>query len=291
MYDHRWRSNWNGLIIALVLGLVLVQLATLTEANAQTVPTSTPDAEGVIYVEVMPNDSLWGIASNSGITLQELLAYNELTENTIIQPGQLLIIGYGTPPPTPTVELPTPTATATRPPPTQTATALPLPRTAICLVAYDDLNRDGIMDRGEPLKAAVAFTIFNEESVVGNYITDGESEPYCLEGLAPGEYKITRSLNRDEILTTDGDWALTLASGSILDLEFGSFVGADVASVDADDTASPGPTLGPASSEATPDIAEPIASEPDLTSTILIGLAILILVMLGVGLLLSFRRR
>jgi LysM repeat protein len=112
MRAHRWCGRSTTLIISFFLGLVVVAFALGTSAVAQGVPTATPDADGVIYVEVLPNDSLWGIASQSGITLQELLAYNGLSENTIIQPGQKLIIGYGTPPPTATIELPTPTATA-----------------------------------------------------------------------------------------------------------------------------------------------------------------------------------
>ena len=34
-----------------------------------------------------------------------------------------------------------------------------------------------IFDIGESLQTAVAITVFNSESVVANYITDGVSEP------------------------------------------------------------------------------------------------------------------
>jgi hypothetical protein len=148
-----------------------------------------------------------------------------------------------------------------------------------------------VRDREEPLKPAVAFTIFNDESVVGNYISDGKSEPYCLEGLAPGEYKITRSIGRDETLTTSGDWALTLASGTALDLEFGSFIGGSVATVASDDTLPPNPTLSLADVVATPETTGATANEPDSSGAILIGFTILMVLLLGAGLLLTFRSR
>ena len=53
--------------------------------------------------------------------------------------------------------------------------------------------------------------------------TDGLAEPHCLEDLTPGIYHVTRSLSNDEVLTTEGDWALTLSEGSVLNLAFGSY--------------------------------------------------------------------
>lgn len=203
-------------LLLFVLLLLLLPAALL----AQESPTPTPDAEGVIYVEVQPNDSLWAIAARAGLTLQELLDLNELQETSVVQPGDLLIIGYGTPPPTPTSDAPTPTLA----PPTPPSTAVP-PRTAICLAAFDDTNRDGVHDGAEPLRAGVAFTVYNDQEVIANYITDGRSEPHCLEGLEAGTYYVTRSIGRDEVLTTEGEWALTLVRGSVLNQSFGSYLG------------------------------------------------------------------
>ena len=91
------------------------------------------------------------------------------------------------------------------------------------MTAFDDLNRDGALDAGEPLLAGVAFTVFNDQIVVANYITDGVSEPHCLEALESGTYHVTRSISPDEVLTTQGDWAMTLSEGSELNLAFGSY--------------------------------------------------------------------
>jgi hypothetical protein len=208
---------------SLFLILAALLLASFGSALAQDNPTPTPDAEGNIYVIVQPNDSLWAIAARAGIPLAELLALNNLTEISIISPGDRLLIGQGEPPVSPTEAGAFPSPTATRPPPPPTATAVPPPRTAICLKAFVDLNRDGKHNAGEPFKASVAFTIFTEQAVTGNYVTDGISEPHCLENLESGDYKITRSISRDETLTTQGDWTISLAPGNVVELAFGSY--------------------------------------------------------------------
>ncbi|MCB9443663.1 MAG: LysM peptidoglycan-binding domain-containing protein [Ardenticatenaceae bacterium] len=206
-------SNYSKFIIhdSLFLFLMALLLSNCPLVKAQDFPTPTPDAEGNIFVIVQPNDSLWAIAARAGIPLADLLALNNLTENSIIAPGDQLLIGRAEPAATPTEPLPPPSPTATRPPPPPTATAVPPPPTAICLKAFTDLNRDGKHNAGEPFKAAVAFTIFTTQAVVANYVTDGISEPHCLENLPPGDYNITRSIAQGETLTTQGDWTISLA--------------------------------------------------------------------------------
>ncbi len=206
---------------SLISILLLLVLVTPALAQEPVLPTATPDAEGIIYDVVQPNDSLWAIAGRHGLTFAELLALNEgLTENTVIQPGDLLIVGHGEPLATPTSP---PVPTATLPPPTPRPTVVP-PRTAVCLLAFNDQNRDGVYDAGEALRPGVAFTVYDETAVVANYITNGVSEPYCIEGLRGGSYHVTRSVTPQEVLTTDGDWAVSLMVGSVAQLAFGSYL-------------------------------------------------------------------
>ncbi len=206
----------NAVFLLFFLILCLPQVVT-----AQSTPTPVPEGAVPITVEVQPNDSLWAVAVQAGLSLQELLDLNGLTEDALIQPGQVLIVGYSIPEPTPTVEV-IPTETATLPPPPPTQTAVPPPPTGVCLTAFTDRNGNGIQDAGEALKTAVAFTIFNEEMVVANYVTDGVSEPYCLNNLAEGEYHITRSVGPDEMLTTPGNRGIIVRLGAVADLTFGS---------------------------------------------------------------------
>lgn len=210
-----YRLLW-GVIVCLG-GLLAGRPAAL---QAQTEPTPTPDAEGVITIIVQPNDTLWAIAGRAGISLQELLDFNGISESDFIQPGQKLIVGYGEPPTTPTPDT-TPTATATLPPPTpRPPTATPLP-TAVCLSAFQDNNGNGLPDVGEALQTAVAFTVYTPDEVVANYVTDGISEPYCLP-LEPGSYQITRSFSAGERLTGSGNQAILLNRGDVMYLAFGS---------------------------------------------------------------------
>lgn len=181
----------------------------------------TPDENGAITVIVQPGESMWIIAARAGLTLAELMALNNLTESSIISPGDSLLIGFATPT-TPTIDPAGITPSPTPPPPTPRTTATRA-EAVICLLAFDDLDRDGLRDTGEPLRAGVAFTIYDTQAVVANHISD-LVETNCL-GLPPGEYRVTRSVLSNEVLTTAGDWALSLAPGSELRQEFGSFLG------------------------------------------------------------------
>jgi hypothetical protein len=98
---------------------------------------------------------------------------------------------------------------------------------SICLEAYDDANKNGINDMGEALRPAVAFTISDGQSVVSNYVTDGDSEPFCIKGLPEGSYRVTRSGRPEEIMTTPGDRAVSVADASTLHLSFGSYMSDD----------------------------------------------------------------
>ena len=218
----------------------------------------TPDETGAITVIVQPGESLWVIAARAGLSLPELLALNNLTDADVINPGDVLIIGQGTPAAgAPPSGSPTPTL----PPPTLRPSETPA-EAAICLLAFDDLNRDGIHDAGEPLRAGVAFTIYNTAAVVANYVSDGVSEPKCLRGLVPGEYRVTRSIAPGEVLTTSGDWALSLTAGSELRQEFGSVIGVAVA----DATTAAGVASAATSAGQSPGIAPPTAANPQPTA-------------------------
>ncbi len=77
-------------------------------------PTPTPQLAHI----VQSGDTLWGISLQYGLSMDQLLAYNNITENDLLAVGQALLIVPPTPPPTPTSE---PTMTTTPAP----ATAVP----------------------------------------------------------------------------------------------------------------------------------------------------------------------
>lgn len=212
-------------------------------------PTATPDAEGVIYAEVQSGDSFWSIAARHGLSLDEIYELNDAGEGDFVQEGQLLIVGYAEPSGAEEGEAVTETAAegesgeegegdgaeseaalAAEEEPAATPTPVPPTPTPepsggeICLKAFVDANQNGQHDAGESLKQAVAFTISDGEAVVSNYVTDGASEPYCITGLDPGNYEVTRSTTEGEVLTTSGDWSASVSNGSSQTFEFGSYV-------------------------------------------------------------------
>lgn len=266
------------------LAVVVLWLGLLVgSAVAQTQPLPTPDADGIIYIKVQPNDALWSIAARAGLTLPELLDLNNLTEDAIVQPGDLLIVGRVTPVPTETA---VPSPTATRPAPTAVPTDSPS-STAICLGAFDDGNQNGQQDGNEPLKAGVVFTVFNDSAVVGNYVTDGVSEPYCLEGLTPGNYSVTRSVGATETLTTSGNWELVLAQNTVLTQLFGSFEG-EAIMVEERETAVSPPT--PDTTPVPAPTAEVASSSSSRTNNPFVWVSLVVLILIGSVLLFWARR-
>jgi len=98
--------------------------------------TSTPRADGAIVHAVEPGQALWTIAAIYGVDLNDLLRLNDLTEESLVQPGDLLIVR---PPPTATAT-PEPTATASSTPAPPTAIPSPTPRPSVVEVVASTLG-------------------------------------------------------------------------------------------------------------------------------------------------------
>jgi LysM repeat protein len=81
------------------------------------VDTATPQPDGSIIHTVQDGQAFWNIAAIYGITTDELLEINNLTENTILFPGDKLVVKPPNDTPTPTLE-----ATVTPFPATATST-------------------------------------------------------------------------------------------------------------------------------------------------------------------------
>jgi uncharacterized protein YkwD len=95
---------------------------------APPVQLSTPEPDGSIHHVMQAGQTAWTVAAYYGIDLAELLRLNNLTENSVLQPGDVLIIR----PPTPLTALPStpspmPAAIAAVP----TTTQIPVPEEAV----------------------------------------------------------------------------------------------------------------------------------------------------------------
>jgi LysM repeat protein len=70
----------------------------VTDNSTGSFVISEPDETGAIYHEVQSGQAAWTIAAQYGIELAELLELNNLTEYSILQPGDVLMIRPPDPP-------------------------------------------------------------------------------------------------------------------------------------------------------------------------------------------------
>lgn len=116
--DILWLNNMAEDAVLQPGDLVRVRLA----PDEAPPPTATP----ILYHTVRSEQTLWEIALTYGLTLDQLLALNNLDQSAFIQPGDQLLVREAEPTPLPTLpptETPQP-ATPTAPIPTETPTAV-----------------------------------------------------------------------------------------------------------------------------------------------------------------------
>jgi hypothetical protein len=90
------------------------------------------------------------------------------------------------------------------------------------VVAYEDANENGQWDAEERLLAGRRIQLLDGEgNLLAEHVTDGQSEPYCFQGLAPDVYQLVK-----ETLVGGGTASMQAAvvGGKSLTLEFGDRV-------------------------------------------------------------------
>lgn len=194
-------------------------------------------------------------------------------------------------PPTPTwtPEVP-PTATAVPP----TDTPVPPEGGTICVNAFADENANGVRDENEGHMGNVTFTVAQGTQIIGQGVSTGTETPVCFAGLAPGDYQVAQTVPGRLEMTTAGNTAVTVQSGQIVGVEFGSRIRPD------DGASNPGenPDGGSSPEGSTPPApgdggtgGETGGSSPNLlaiSGLILLGIGVLLLA--GIGLLALSRR-
>ncbi|MEJ2757597.1 MAG: LysM domain-containing protein, partial [Anaerolineales bacterium] len=112
-------------------------------------PTPTPGPDGRIIYTAQDGDSQWRIAAVAGISLDELRRLNNLDADSIIRPGQVLLLGV--------LEVVQPTLAPGETPeagtfPTPTPTGI-ADASAICALLYLDVNGNSARDENEIARA------------------------------------------------------------------------------------------------------------------------------------------
>ena len=89
---------------------------------------ATPNANGAVIHVVEPGQALYTIAVVYEVDLEEIMALNGITENSLIHPGDKIVIHPGEATPTPSPQAATPTEGAPTATPTETRTPTGTPR-------------------------------------------------------------------------------------------------------------------------------------------------------------------
>jgi hypothetical protein len=223
--------------------------AVVAEAPPAPVATATPRPDGSIVHVVQAGDTAWAIAARYGISIDELYAQNDI--GSFLYEGDELVIRPATSEPSsePVVEAAAEVGAAagggvepaenTEAPEGQDVTAVEesepvavaeeavaepeeMKGGMICVTAFHDQNGNGLREGSEGLLAGITFAILNGQQEIGDYMTDGASEPYCFSGLFPGSYQVAEKQMEGWTTTTLAAWGVSLHEGDTVNLEFGN---------------------------------------------------------------------
>jgi LysM repeat protein len=201
-----------------------VNSAPSSVVNAAPAPTAPPRPDGAVVHTVKAGDTIFGLALQYGVAMDQILQLNGLTKDSFIHIGQDLVISA--PPPATSTPAPADTAlvpTATSLPATAVARVEPSGKTEICVRAFDDQNADGVMDRSEELLKDTFFQVSDRSGKqVVAYTSDGMSEPHCFTRLTPGEYLVSVKPAAGMRPTSDQRWTVVLNKGTTATVNFGS---------------------------------------------------------------------
>ena len=247
-YTSKWGLDNNGIFMDALklnpLGMAepptstpLPPPPTATPGPSPTpLPTPTPRPDGSVVHVVQSGDTLGAIALRYDVSVEELQELNAGTigPNNLIRTGQELVISVPSESPTPTPLPQPPTATpepadqgggesesegeGTGPSPTPESEGA-----SVCVLAFHDRNGDTVRNSDdEGLLPNVEFTLATTSGVVGEYTSDGVSEPYCFTGLAPGSYRVIQQAPAGYEPTGLPEQNVALAQGTSFDLQFGN---------------------------------------------------------------------
>ncbi|MBN2389340.1 MAG: LysM peptidoglycan-binding domain-containing protein, partial [Anaerolineae bacterium] len=264
--------------------------------------TPTPRGDGAVVHIVVAGDTMFGLAIQYGVDLDELRRLNAGNViNDFLSIGQEVVISgtpLAAPIATPEAQPETPTEPA-EPAPTEPAApdttgglpAAPTGDTAsLCVLAYYDANNDMFRqaEAGEMALPNAEITLVGMSGPAGTYRTDGISEPYCFQNLEPGNYILRHTPPPGYNLTDTGQWNIPLTAGQVSSLNLG-YVRDETAAVETGtEPASPETT---ATAETTNDAEQPTGITRVLNTVLRITGIIVLVLAIAVGTLFFLSRR
>ncbi|MBN1956098.1 MAG: LysM peptidoglycan-binding domain-containing protein [Anaerolineae bacterium] len=190
--------------------------------------TPTPRPDGAIVHIVQSGDTLYGIALQYGVPVEQIQQLNvgSIPANNWLTVGQELVIAIPEHAPTPPPATPVPTEEPSPPPaegettPPETA---PVGNSGVCVVAYHDRNGDGFrQDATEEMLPRAVFSLSDANGILAQYTTDGLNEPYCFTGLAAGNYQLELQPPQGYSLSGPGEMYVALGEDGRMDVAMGA---------------------------------------------------------------------
>lgn len=204
-----------GLLMAVI---VPVSNSALAAAEPQSIVfTPTPGADGRILYIVQAQDTCMTIALRylNG-DVDKLRELNNLDTDCVIIPNQELLLGTHLEP----TSTPGPSPTPTQPPPTATPFA---GNGEICIMLYDDVNGNAMLEPGEAPIAEGAISIMDVKGeITRNGKTASQPDPVCFSDLPEKEYNISVGPPEGYNATTAMNYTLTLKAGDKSIMNFGA---------------------------------------------------------------------
>jgi LysM repeat protein len=191
--------------------------------NAAPAPTALPRLDGAVVHVVKAGDTVFGLALQYDVPMDQILQLNGLTKDSLIHIGQDLVISAPPAKPTAAPANTAPQPTATSLPATAVAMVEPSGKTQLCVSAFDDQNADGVMGSREKLSKDTLFEVSDRSGqLIVSYTSDGMSEPHCFARLTPGEYLVSVVPALGAQPTSDQRWSVMLDKGTTATVNFGS---------------------------------------------------------------------
>ena len=230
-------------LFMLLTSLILVAVGPNQIVKAQ-YQTPTPDASGRIIYEVQANEFCSTIQERTGVSIDEIIRLNGLTDACTIFAGDKLVIGQVEVTPMPA------TATATTPPEQITPTLTQTPGLAeICVVLFHDMDGNGRRTTGEDYLYGGEVSINDRTGSVSRTGTTVAGNPdivtpFCFEDLPSGSYNISIAIPDDFNPTTVTNYPLDVRAGEAATIDFGAQLAEQPGAETASDTVPRVPVLG-----------------------------------------------
>jgi LysM repeat protein len=182
------------------------------------ISTTASSSGGRITHIVQPGDTLFALALQYGVPVDQILTLNGLMPESQIQIGRELIIALPTAPqsrPQPAAPAPKPMASVGGP---------GSGRGAVCVQAFDDANADGrrLITEAPVSASGVRFIVSDIQgrSVADHTLSDPLTD-FCFTELPATIYRVVAELPAGYVATTQPRWSVSLTGDATVDIQLG----------------------------------------------------------------------